>query len=46
MAKFEFKEKNKAYEVAVYTIMTFIIIFAILLIAALIKGAWIILFRL
>lgn len=46
MAKFEFKEKNKAYEVAVYMIMTFMIIFAILLIAAIVKGAWFILFKL
>jgi hypothetical protein len=46
MAKFEFKEKNKAYEVAVYTIMTFMIIFAILLIAAIVKGVWFILFKL
>ena len=46
MAKFEFKEKSIAYEIAVYTIMIFLILFAFLIIAALIKGAWIILFRL
>lgn len=45
MAKFEFKEKNIAYEIAVYIIMFLIIIFTLFILAALLKFSWIILFR-
>lgn len=45
MAKFEFKEKNIAYEITVYIIMFLIIIVTLFILAALLKFSWIILFR-
>lgn len=46
MAKFEFKEKGTAYEIVVYILMILMVLFITLLIAAIVKGAWIILFKL
>ena len=46
MAKFEFKEKTMAYEIVVWILMILMVLFIALLIAAIVKGAWIILFKL
>lgn len=46
MAKFEFKEKGIAYEIVVWTLMILMVLFIGLLVAAIVKGAWIIVFNL